>query len=301
MSRHISFGHHRQWTVCLILAAMGVVTDTHASLEAPAPDPLTLALAGDQPAWSDPTRLPIDGVGIIGGPTTVGATAVVSRLDALPELRSPGAALWFPVAGCRVAARLMDRGIDGYQESELQVDVVRPTRRASEWGLGLTMGAGAWRAWTTAAPGTEAPADAGSSGWLVGLAIGGQVGSRTALAARWVTRGGGLAQSAPDRVALGGVMDITPGWRIGVALDAGAPGQTWRLQTGMEWRASSQFALRGGFRPADGQIGIGMAASTSLVRLEIGRRIHPRLGSWTAVGLSFRMGGRKSGEVEHAS
>jgi len=301
MRRFNSSGCHRHGIACLVLLAIGGATDAPASLEAPAPDPLTLALAGDQPAWSDPTRLPIDGVGIIGGPTTVGATAVVSRLDALPELRSPGAALWFPLAGCRVAARLMDRGIEGYQESELQVDLVRPARRASGWGLGFTVGAGAWRAWTPAATGSEAPTDAGSSGWLIGLAIGGQVGSRSAVAARWVTRGGGLSGSAPDRVALGGVMSLTPGWRLGVALDAGAPGQTWRLQTGMEWRASSQFALRGGFRPADGQVGVGIAASTSLVRLEIGRRIHPRLGSWTAVGLSFRMGGRLPDEVSHAS
>jgi hypothetical protein len=102
-------------------------------------------------------------------------------------------------------------------------------------------------------------------------------------------------------VALGGALDVTPGWRIGVALDAGAPGQTWRLQTGMEWRASSRFALRGGFRPADGQVGIGLAASATGVQLEIGRRIHPRLGSWTAVGLTFRMGGQGSDEVRHAS
>ncbi|MDZ4805822.1 MAG: hypothetical protein SGI90_13265 [Candidatus Eisenbacteria bacterium] len=280
---------------------MSMPPAARSAMEAPAADPLALGLGGPQPAWSDDGRLPVDGSCVVGGPTGFGGTAVISRVESIPELKSPGAAAWFGKGNLRLAARLSDRGLAGYHENEFQLDVTRPARGGSRWGWGLTLGAGGWRAGDQTSD-AESRADAtGSSGWILGIAIGGRVGPSLALAARWLARGGGLAGLAPDRVELGAALDLPRGWRLALALDAGAPGQSWRHQAGLEWAITRQFAVRGGFRPADGQIGVGLSAGTGPIRLDIGRRTHPRLGSWTAIGITTGKGMGRRPAVDHDS
>lgn len=266
-------------------------------MEAPAADPLALGLGGPQPAWSDDGRLPLDGPCVVGGPIGLGGTAVVSRVEAIPELRSPGAAAWFGTENWRVALRLSDRGLAGYHENELQLDVTRPARPSSRWGFGLTLGAGSWRAGGTTSDAEVGQDATGSAGWILGVAMGGRVAAPLSLAARWLARGGALAGLAPDRVELGAALHLPRGWRLGLALDAGAPGQSWRHQAGLEWAITRRFAVRGGFRPASGEIGMGLTAGTGPIRVDIGRRSHPRLGSWTAIGITTGSGsGRRVGD-----
>ena len=111
----------------LLLAAMIAAlaaSNANAVMDAPAADPVTLGLGGAQPAWSDAGRLPLDGATAIGGPVGLGGTAVASRLESIPELKSPAVAAWFGRRNWRLAFRLSERGVPGYHENEIQLDDV---------------------------------------------------------------------------------------------------------------------------------------------------------------------------------
>jgi hypothetical protein len=275
----------------LLLALTLWPSSARAVLEAPAPDPVTLGIGGAQPAFDDAHRLPVDGALVLGGPGGVGATAVSARFAALPELHASALAAWVARPSWRAAFRLHQRGVPGYSESEMTLDFGRPARQVRAWGWALTAGVGGWRA---DAPATDADGSAGAawtgSGWIVGLAAGGRIGRDVSLAARWLTRGGGLAGRAPERIELGAVVAPGAGWRLGLGLDAGSAGLPWRAQVSGEWRASTRCRVVGGFRPASGEVSFGIGATAGPVSIDIGRRSHPALGNWTALSVTTRVG-----------
>jgi len=276
----------------LAFLVMLLARPASAVLEAPAVDPVTIGLGGAQPAFDDDHRLPVDGALVIGGPRGTGVTAVVAQLQALPELKASALAAWVSRGESRVAVRLHQRGVPGYAEEELLLDVGRPARAARAWGWALTAGVGGWRAEPPAdATGEAGPGGWGGSGWIAGVAAGGHVGREVALAARWLTRGGGLAGRAPERIELGIVVMPTAGWRLGLGLDAGSAGLPWRVQVAGEWRPSARCRLVGGFRPATAEVSAGLGATVGPVAIDLARRSHPALGHWTALSVTLKAGG----------
>jgi hypothetical protein len=267
----------------------------YAVLEAPADDPIALALGGVQPAWPAAARLPADGASVIEGPSASGVAAVTAQREAIPDLRSPAALAWCVVRGWRFAARLQSRSLADYRESELALDLGRPSSRDRHWGWALTLGAGQWSiAPQAAAPPGEAGGvgeGGGSGGWLAGFAVGGRIGDGLTLAARWLERGGALGEVAPGRIELGATIRLLPAWRAGIGLDSSGSDEAWRLQAGIAWRAAPAFVVRAGFRPAEGTTSLGAGFGVRGLHLDLGRRLDPRLGATTALALAIG-GGR---------